>query len=118
MEKIYTYAKFFIPAGKAEAFRVLATKCFDTVRDKEPGTVFYEWFMNADETECIAIDCYDGMEALTAHVKNNSESMKALLAITERHLEVFGVNPMAKIGGGQSTANDKDFFGERILGKL
>jgi quinol monooxygenase YgiN len=118
MAKIYTYAKFFIPEGKAEAFKALATRCSETVGAREPGTVFYEWFLNADETECIAIDCYEDMDALTVHVKNNSATMKELLTITTRHLEIFGENPMAKIGGGQSSASDDEFFGERFLGKL
>lgn len=118
MEKIYTYAKFVIPDGQAERFKALARTCFDSVRDNEPRTLFYEWFLNADETECVAIDCYDDMDALMAHVGNNKAAMSEILSFCERQLEIFGADPMAKIGGGKTTAGDDAFFGSRFLGKL
>ena len=118
MGKIYTYAKFHIPDGGAERFKALATTCFETGQGKEPGTLFYEWFLNADESVCIAIDCYDDMDALMAHVGNNGPTMSEILSFCKRDLEIFGANPMAQIGGGKSTADDNAFFGARFLGKL
>jgi len=65
-EKIYSYAKFSIHPGKLAEFKRLAGECSRIVNEEEPGTLFYEWFMNADETECVALDCYRDIAACSS----------------------------------------------------
>jgi quinol monooxygenase YgiN len=117
MEKIYTYAKFVIHTGKAEEFRRLATECFDTVQRTEPGTLFYEWFLNAAETECVAIDCYTGIDAMMEHVRHIGPLMRQLMTISDRYLEIYGFDPSETLGG-RGTARPSEFYAKRFLGKL
>ena len=77
---MYTYAKFKIHPGKTEEFKRLSRRCVEIVREREPGTLFYEWFMNADETECVAIDGYVDLDAVMDHVRNIGPTMRELIA--------------------------------------
>src|SRR5690606_36597417 len=104
--------------GKLEEFRQLGTQAFEIVRDQEPGTLFYEWFFNEDETECVALDCYENVDALMEHVAHVGPIMRQIMAITDRYLEIYGANPMERLMAGRSTAASNDFYGELFVGKL
>jgi quinol monooxygenase YgiN len=117
MEKMYTYAKFSIHPGKATQFRRLSQRAVDIVREREPGTLFYEWFMNADETECVAIDCYVDLDAVMAHVQNIGPIMRELMTISDRQLEIYGADPSERFGG-RTTARNSDFYGSQFAGKF
>ena len=116
MAMMYTYAKFKIHPGKATEFKALVERCVAIVRDSEPGTVFYEWFLNADETECVALDAYVDLDAVMTHVAHIAPLMRALLAISERHLEIYGADPSARFAG-RTTARVSDYFAPRFAGK-
>ena len=45
---IFTIAYFDIHDGKAEEFKKLAAECVEIVKAQEPGTLFYEWFLDED----------------------------------------------------------------------
>jgi len=109
-EKIYSYAKFSIHPGKLAEFKRLAGECSRIVNEEEPGTLFYEWFMNADETECVALDCY-------RHIRHIGPLMRSLMAISDRYLEIYGKNPFPVLGG-TATSKSGEFYGPRVLGKI
>jgi quinol monooxygenase YgiN len=117
MEKIYSYAKFSIHPGKAGEFKKLATQCFAIVKEQEPGTLFYEWFLNAAETECVAVDCYASIDAMMEHVKHIGPLMRQLMNISERYLEIYGADPSPALAG-KSTAQPSEYYAKRFLGKL
>jgi quinol monooxygenase YgiN len=115
--KIYTYAKFSIHPGKSAEFKELARQCSDIVNEQEPGTLFYEWFLNADETECVAMDCYADIGAMLEHIKHIGPLMRRLMTISDRYLEIYGADPSPTLAG-KSTAKASEFYGQRFLGKL
>lgn len=115
--KIYSYAKFVVHPGKLEEFKSLARECSRIVNEQEPGTLFYEWFMNGDETECVALDCYADMNALLEHIKHIAPLMRSLMTISDRYLEIYGKDPSETLGG-KSTSKASDFYGRRFLGKI
>lgn len=117
MSKMYTYAKFRIHPGKTEEFKVLAQRCVDIVREREPNTLFYEWFMNADQTECVALDCYTDLDAVMKHVGNIGPTMRELMSISDRELEIYGADPSERFGG-RTTARNSDFYGSLFAGKF
>ena len=117
MTKIYTYAKFAIHDGKAEEFKSLARECSEIVNRDEPGTLFYEWFLNEAETECVALDCYVNLDAVMKHVQNIGPTMREILAITDRYVEIYGADPTERFGG-RTTARPGEFFAKYFAGKV
>jgi quinol monooxygenase YgiN len=115
--KIYSYAKFSIHPGRSEEFKRLARECSRIVNEDEPGTLFYEWFMSADESECVALDCYADIDAMLEHIKHIGPLMRSLMGISDRYLEIYGKDPSPTLAG-RATSKANEFYGARFLGKI
>jgi quinol monooxygenase YgiN len=46
MKAIQVTARAAIHEGKLEEFKVLAAQCMRTVRERDSGTLQYDWFFN------------------------------------------------------------------------
>jgi quinol monooxygenase YgiN len=90
MGKILSVARFRIRPGKLPEFQQIAAECLQIVREKDTGTTMYEWFMNEDQTECIAIDCYESSEAVIEHAKNVGPTMRRLRDVADLSAEILG----------------------------
>lgn len=90
MATIMSVARFTIHAGKAEEFKALASECVRIVRERDPGTSVYEWFINQDETVCVAIDRYDSSDAVLAHIRNVGPTMRKLRQCADVSVELLG----------------------------
>ena len=90
MSEIMSVARFRIHPGKAEEFKSLAAECVRIVRERDPATSVYEWFMSQDETECIAIDRYASSEAVFAHIANVGPTMRSLRRLADVSVELLG----------------------------
>jgi quinol monooxygenase YgiN len=115
-DKIYTWAKFVPHPGRLEEFKRLALQAIAIVREKEPDTLLYEWWFNADESECVAMDCYADVDAIMEHVKNVGPTMRQILAIAERTTAIYGSNPMQRLAAGKATAKSHEFYGPHFAG--
>ena len=89
MAKYRAVAKFKIHEGKSGEFRVLAAQCLAAVRAREPGTLLYEWFMNAAETECVVVETYDSDAALMAHTRNVGALVGQMLKIADCSVDML-----------------------------
>jgi Antibiotic biosynthesis monooxygenase len=59
----------------------------------EPGTLQYDWFFNADETQCVVRETYASSDAVLAHMGNVGELLGMIIQLGGGlELEVFG-NP-------------------------
>lgn len=114
---IFTIAYFTIHEGKAEEFKTIAAECVEIVKAKEPGTLFYEWFLDDEEKVCMAVDCYTDYDALNAHIDNIGSRMRHLMTISDRRVEIYGDNPFARLAG-KGTTGGKDFYAKKLVGKL
>lgn len=94
-EMIFAVARFAIHPGKLEQFRTLAAEAFDLVQANEPGTLAYEWFVNAEGTECLTLDIYEDAAALGAHMANAGPTMGKILQIVTSDVQIFGALPDA-----------------------
>ena len=90
MTAIMSVARFSIHPGKAQEFKTLAAECVRIVRERDPGTSLYEWFINGDETECVAIDRYASSEAVFAHIGNVGATMRRLRKVADVSVELLG----------------------------
>ena len=58
--------------GKFEEYKRLCEQIMEIVRTKDPGTLQYEIYVNADQSECIGIERYTDEQALVEHAKSEA----------------------------------------------
>ena len=73
MTKIQVSAKMKINLGMLEEFKQQAAKCVSTVKERDPGTLQYDWFISSDKTECEIRETYASSESALAHQDNLHE---------------------------------------------
>ena len=77
-KKLQLSARMKIREGKLEGFKRQAAVCISQVKEKDPGTLQYDWFLNSDNTECEIREAYESSEALLAHTANVREALEIL----------------------------------------
>ena len=92
MTELQIIARFSIHDGKLTEFKALAAKCVTSVREKDTGTLQYDWFFSADETECVVTEKYRDSAAIFEHIGNLGDLLGALAGTADMKLECFG-NP-------------------------
>ncbi len=89
MNTIRIMARAQIHPGKLEAFSQIAAACLAATR-RDPGTHSYEWYLNADRTECVVLEVYDDSNAVLAHLANLGDLFGQLMTVSDLTIEVFG----------------------------
>ena len=82
--------------GKLSEFKALAGQCIDSIKVNEPNTMKFDWFFNADETECVIKEEYRDSDAMLVHLGNLGALLGKLLQISDMTLELYG-NPSEKL---------------------
>ena len=103
MGELVGIARFTFHDGKVEEYKRLSQQAMEIVRLKEPGTLQYEIFFNADETAAVVIERFRDSDALIEHGKNMAEVSEKVLATGSVEGELLGdVSPEleAKITAG------------------
>jgi len=90
MSELQITARFRIHDGHVEHFKTAATACMKSVREKDSGTLQYDWFFNDDHSECVVRERYVDSDALLEHLENLGETMGELLAVSSLFVEIFG----------------------------
>lgn len=99
MSKIQAVARFKIKPGKTEEFKRLSENCMKLAREKDPGTIRYDIFLNDDETEAVVYEEYGSPEAHLAHFENMGQNAAAIFEIVEMQGELWG-NPSPELRAG------------------
>jgi len=76
--KLQLSARMKIREGKLDGFKRQAAVCISQVKEKDPGTLQYDWFINNDGTDCEIREAYESSEALLAHLANLREPLGIL----------------------------------------
>jgi quinol monooxygenase YgiN len=92
MEQIKFNALFKISEGKLEDFKALIPQFISTVKEKDPGTIMYDWYLNEEKMECKVLETYANSDAVLAHAANVGELLMKSVEIGTLSLEVYG-NP-------------------------
>ena len=81
-----------------EGFKRQANECIKQVREKDSGTLQYDWFLNEDKNVCEIRETYENSEALLAHVTNLRESLRVLFEkyATDHSVTIYG-GPSAEL---------------------
>jgi quinol monooxygenase YgiN len=67
MSEILGIARFRFHEGKREEYLRLSEQARELVEANEPGTLGYDLYLNADQSECVVIERYRDSEAAMQH---------------------------------------------------
>jgi quinol monooxygenase YgiN len=76
MNKLQISARMKIRKGKLEGFKQQAAEIIRQTKEKDTGTLQYDWFLSNDE--CEIREVYESSEALAEHKHNLSEALRRL----------------------------------------
>ena len=96
MDEIKGIARVRFHPGKLDEWKRLTREALEIVRTKDRGTLQYEIFFNADESEAIVFERYRDADAALQHFSNISHLMAPLLATASVTGELLGT-PNAKM---------------------
>ena len=90
MSELMGIARFKFHEGKVEEFKRLTAECMAVVRAKDTGTLQYDTYFNADESEAIVVERFTDSEALIKHGENMAPFMERILATANVYGELLG----------------------------
>lgn len=96
MTQMHGTARLVIREGKLEEFKRLVAEAQEIVRAKDPGTIEYNVYLNAEGTEAFVHERYRDAAAGMAHSENISELMPKFLEVATITGEVCG-NPSPEL---------------------
>src|SRR4051812_42630281 len=88
--ELQAIVRFRFHDGDVEEFKRLSTQCMEIVRAQDTGTLQYDTYFNADETECIVIERFRDSDALIQHGENLAHLMDAIIATGSASGELLG----------------------------
>jgi quinol monooxygenase YgiN len=92
MEQITVKAQFKISEGKLDEFKQLIPEFITTVKEKDPGTFMYDWYLSEEMMECVVLETYTDSQSFLAHAGNVGDTIQKVLTISDLSLEIYG-NP-------------------------
>lgn len=90
MSELQVTAYCNIHDGKLEDFKAAAAACLASVREKDTGTVQYDWFFNPTQTQCLVRERYASSEAVLEHIGNLGDRLGTLMETCDLSVEIFG----------------------------
>ena len=97
MGELVGIARFRFHEGTVEEYKRLSVEAMEIVRAKEPGTLEYSIYFNADETAAVVIERFRDSDALIEHGRNMGEISPQVLALASVEGELLGdVSPEIK----------------------
>ena len=80
MSQFEVRARLKVRDGKLEEFKQQAAELMRQTREKDTGTLAYDWFLSEDGTECEVREAYVDPDALVEHAFHVREARAALFA--------------------------------------
>jgi quinol monooxygenase YgiN len=80
MSQFEVCAHLRVRDGQLEGFKRQAAEMMRVTREKDTGTLAYNWFLSKDGTECEVREAYVNADALVEHALNVREARDALFA--------------------------------------
>jgi len=82
MSKIQSLVTFTIKKGELKKFQKVANRCIKVAKKKDPGTIHYLWYYNAEKTQCLVHESYNSSKSFIQHMKNVNPLIIQLLRIS------------------------------------
>ena len=80
MSKFEARAHLKVRDGQLEGFKRQAAEMMRVTREKDTGTLAYDWFVSIDGTECEVHETYVDADALVEHALNVREARGVMFA--------------------------------------
>ena len=80
MSQFEVRARLKVREGKLEEFKRNAAEMMRQTREKDRGTLAYDWFLSSDGTECEVREAYVDPDALVEHAFHVREAREAMFA--------------------------------------
>ncbi len=80
MSQFEVRARLKVRDGKLEGFKRQAAEMMRQAREKDTGTLAYDWYLSKDGTECEVREAYVDADALVDHAFHVHEARDALFA--------------------------------------
>ena len=80
MNKFEARAHLKVRDGQLEGFKRQAAEMMRVTREKDTGTLAYDWFLSEDGTECEVHEAYVDADALVEHALNVREARDVMFA--------------------------------------
>lgn len=90
MKEIKGIARVKFRPGKLAEWKRLTQQAMEIVRTKDTGTLQYEIFFNADESEAVVFERYRDADAALEHFAHIAHLMEPLMATATITGEVLG----------------------------
>jgi len=80
MSKFEARAHLKVRDGQLEGFKRQAAEMMRVTREKDTGTLAYDWFLSKDGTECEVHEAYVDADALVEHALNVRDARAMMFA--------------------------------------
>lgn len=112
MSKIQVSARLTIPFGKLDEFKEQVSACVKQVKEKDRGTLQYDWFLSSDKTQCEIRETYESSEATLLHQSNLREELRRLFNKfgTLHSLVIYGEPSPALLENAKASGTDVTVF--------
>src|SRR3954453_18069022 len=90
MGELQAIVRFTFHPGTVEDFKRLSAECLEIVRTKDAGTLQYDTYFNADESESIVLERFRDSDALLRHGQNMAPLMESIMATASVSGELLG----------------------------
>lgn len=90
MSELRGIARVRFHEGRVEEFKRLSAQAMEIARTKDSGTLQYDIYFNADESEAIVFESYRDSAALIEHGANLGDLSAAIFATGSFSGEVLG----------------------------
>ncbi len=98
MNQFEVRARLKVRDGKLEGFTRQAAEMMRQTREKDTGTLAYDWYLSKDGTECEVREAYVDADALIDHALHVREARDALFAeYAYDHRMVFYGEPSPRL---------------------
>jgi quinol monooxygenase YgiN len=99
--RVYFHLSLKINDGKIDAFRKIADE-MSVMTSKESGALGYEWYLNADNSQCRLVETYANEAAVLAHIDG-----KAVRDLLPQLLQVSSITSFEVYGSPGAQAADR-----------
>lgn len=90
MSELQVTARLSIHDGKLADFKEVAAACMQSVREKDTGTLQYDWFFSSDGTVCEVRETYRDSAAVFEHIGNLGDTLGELMSVSDMDLSLYG----------------------------
>jgi len=96
MNEIRLIARLKIHPGKFDELEEVVSECIRLTREKDRGTLQYDFYLSEDWSECTVLENYRDSAAVLEHLHHLAPAIEKIMGLGEMTFEVYG-NPTPEL---------------------